>query len=87
MLNQYAFFYLMKKDIQNIENIVYRHIHYWEKHQPDDYTGGPFEDRSGGLILFKARDSQAAERLAENDPFVVEKAIKSKWLKRWIPAS
>jgi hypothetical protein len=37
------------------------------------------------LILFKAQDLEAAERLTAGDPFVVEQVIEAKWLKRWLP--
>ncbi|HZD23023.1 MAG TPA: YciI family protein [Acidimicrobiia bacterium] len=35
----------------------------------DHYLGGPFADRSGGLIAFDAASSAEAERLVEDDPF------------------
>lgn len=86
-MSQYAYFYFTRADSPNFEDIVLRHIQYWKTNQPVQYAGGPFADRSGGLILFRARDSEAAERLTANDPFVVEQAIEARWLKQWLPAS
>jgi uncharacterized protein YciI len=33
-------------------------------------SGGPFADRSGGLITFEADSGAEAERLVANDPFL-----------------
>ncbi len=80
----YAFFYLMKKDVEKIREIVPGHVRYWKDNKPANYSGGPFADRSGGLIVFEAEGMGAAEELADNDPFVIERVIEAKWLKEWI---
>jgi uncharacterized protein YciI len=84
MSKQYAFFYLMKNDPEKIRDIIPEHIRYWKDNKPINYSGGPFGDRSGGLILFGAKDMETAADLAMNDPFVVQKVIENKWLKEWI---
>ncbi len=49
-----------------------------------NYSGGPFSDRSGGLILFEAENMEAATELAMNDPFIVREAIETNWIKEWV---
>ena len=46
------------------------------------YLGGPFEDRTGGLITFDANDT-AAEGAVLEDPFVREDLVEARWLKQW----
>ena len=46
--------------------------------------GGPFEDRTGGLITFDANDS-AAEGAVLGDPFVREDLVEARSLKQWTP--
>ncbi|MBL7994642.1 hypothetical protein JNM05_04650 [bacterium] len=84
MAKQFVFFYLMKNNPEKIRNIVPEHIIYWNDCKPINYSGGPFSDRSGGLILFEAENMQMATELAVNDPFVVQDMIESKWVKEWI---
>ncbi len=84
MTKQYAFFYLMKNDPEKIRDIISAHIKYWKDSKPINYSGGPFSDRSGGLILFEAENMEAATELAMNDPFIVREAIETKWIKEWI---
>ncbi|MFA6980038.1 MAG: YciI family protein [Ignavibacteriaceae bacterium] len=84
MLKQFVFFYLMKNNLERIRNIVPEHIRYWKESKPINYSGGPFNDRSGGLILFEAENMETATKFAMNDPFVVQCLIESKWVKEWI---
>ena len=49
-----------------------------------DYLGGPFADRSGGLITFQAGSIPEAERLVAHDPFVREDLLERRWVKEWI---
>ena len=51
------------------------------------YLGGPFEDRTGGLITFDADDAAQAQRAVREDPFVLEGLVEAHWLKQWTPAS
>ena len=84
MLKEYTFFYLMKNDPEKIRNIIPAHIKYWKDNKPINYSGGPFHDKSGGLILFEAENMELATELAMNDPFVVREAIETKWVKELI---
>ena len=84
MLKQFVYFYLMKNYPEKVGKIVPEHIKYWKDSEPINYSGGPFSDRSGGLILFEAENMEAATDLAMNDPFVVQELIEDKWVKEWI---
>jgi uncharacterized protein YciI len=46
-------------------------------------VGGPFADRTGGLISFEASSLPEATALIEQDPFVREDLIEQRWLKEW----
>jgi uncharacterized protein YciI len=65
--------------------VVSRHVAHWSQLRLNDYLGGPFEDRSGGLITFSAPDATEAQRAVETDPFVLEGLVGSYLLKQWIP--
>ena len=84
MLKQFVFFYLMKNEPEKIRIIVAEHIRYWKDRKLINYSGGPFSDRSGGLILFEAVNMETATKMAMSDPFVVQEVIESKWMKEWI---
>ena len=84
MLKQFVFFYLMKNDPEKVGKIVPEHIKYWKDNKPINYSGGPFSDRSGGLIIFETENIETATDLAVNDPFVVKELIEDKWVKEWI---
>ena len=74
-MNRYAFYYLMKADRDRVCNTVPHHIEYWKSLAPPDYKGGPFADRSGGLITFSASSETEAERIVSQDPFVNADAL------------
>lgn len=84
MLKQFVFFYLMTNNPEKVRIIVPEHISYWKGSKPFNYSGGPFSDRRGGLILFEAENIEMATKLAMNDPFVVQDLIESRWVKEWI---
>ncbi len=84
MFKEFAFFYLMRNDPEKIGNIVPEHIAYWQKINPQNYSGGPFSDRSGGLILFEAASFEDASKLTANDPFITQDVIETHWLKEWM---
>ncbi|MBI9090605.1 MAG: hypothetical protein JEZ12_15420 [Desulfobacterium sp.] len=85
---QYVFFYMMKKDLKKdvneIKKVVQEHIKYWHDNKLENYSGGPFSDRSGGMISFNADSINTAEELAMNDPFVINDLIETKWIKEWM---
>lgn len=47
--------------------------------------GGPFADRSGGLISFEADSLEHAEGIIAADPFVREDLLESSVVKEWLP--
>jgi uncharacterized protein YciI len=47
--------------------------------------GGPFGDRSGGLITFVVDEPIQAEVAIAGDPFVREGLLEHYWLKPWEP--
>jgi hypothetical protein len=82
---QYAYFYLMRADGTGVPEGVPDHVAHWRGLGLDDYHGGPFEDRSGGLITFRANSTHQAERAVATDPFVGRGLVEAYWLKRWVP--
>ncbi len=84
MQKLYVFFYFTDSDTDNVKKIIKKHIEYWKDKKPENYKGGPFSDRSGGMISFTAENFEAAEKLALGDPFVIEKVVKTRWIKEWL---
>jgi uncharacterized protein YciI len=82
-MRKFAFFYLMVEESGAISRAVPEHVQYWETHRPPGYNGGPFTDRSGGLIVFEASDLSSAEEIVGGDPFVQEGLLAQSWLKEW----
>jgi uncharacterized protein YciI len=84
-MKNFAYFYFMKKDKSDkIRQFAESHTMYWKGNNLSDYKGGPFADRSGGLIQFKFDSLREAELLIQNDPFIINDVIDQKWLKEWI---
>ena len=83
----FAYFYLMKADPDRVRVVAPRHASYWRDLRLAHYRGGPFEDRTGGLITFDADDAAQAHRAVRDDPFVLEGLVEAHWLKQWTPAS
>ncbi|NKY88428.1 YciI family protein [Nocardia veterana] len=48
-------------------------------------TTGPYADGSGALLLFRAEDAAAMERLLADDPFAREKLIDAVRFVEWTP--
>lgn len=83
MGKRFVFFYFMKKEPEKIKAVVPLHIEYWHKLKLNKYLGGPFADRTGGLIAFEAERIEKATSIIRNDPFVLQGLLESKWLKEW----
>jgi uncharacterized protein YciI len=77
------FFYLMSDAPDRVRSVAPRHAAYWREFGLDHYLGGPFADRSGGLITFEADSISEAEQLVANDPFVREDLLERRWVKAW----
>jgi uncharacterized protein YciI len=85
MKKRFAYFYLMKREPEIIQQVVPAHVKYWGKFKSQNYLGGPFADRSGGLITFEATDINEATEVIKNDPFTIKDVLESKWIKEWMP--
>jgi uncharacterized protein YciI len=81
----FAYLYFMTDDPDRVRAAVGRHVAHWRDLRLPGYLGGPFEDRTGGLITFQAEDSQQARRAVDTDPFVQEGLLEAHWLKQWTP--
>ena len=85
MASRFVYVYFMKRAPDRIREIVPQHVRYWKELRLDGYAGGPFADRSGGLILFESADLASAGSLVAHDPFGVHELIEMKWVKEWVP--
>jgi uncharacterized protein YciI len=83
MGKRFAYFYFMKNEPDSIQAVVPSHVEYWNKRELDKYLGGPFADRSGGLIIFEAESIADATSIVMNDPFVSEALLEDRWVKEW----
>jgi uncharacterized protein YciI len=81
---RFVYFYFMKKEPARIQSVVPAHVTYWRERNLKGYLGGPFADRSGGLITFETESLEEATSIIMNDPFVLEDLIENKWIKEWI---
>ena len=54
------YFYLMKNEPDRIRSAAPRHAHYWQAAALPSYHGGPFADRTGGLVMFDCDSEQHA---------------------------
>ena len=79
-----VYFYLMTNDASDVQLVAPQHAAYWRDLRLPGYRGGPFEDRSGGLITFEAPDLSTAEELVTGDPFVRNGLIATRWVKTWL---
>jgi uncharacterized protein YciI len=81
MSPRFAYLYFMKDDPDRVRATVGRHVAHWQELRLPGYLGGPFQDRTGGLVTFEAQDDQTARRAVDADPFVQEGLLEMHWLK------
>jgi len=81
---RYVYFYFNRNEPEKIEQVVPMHVRYWRTAALNDYQGGPFADRTGGLIIFRASSLQGATDIVLQDPFILEDLIAQKWIKEWV---
>jgi uncharacterized protein YciI len=81
---RFLYFYLMKDAPELVRSVAPRHAEYWRDLALSNYLGGPFADRSGGLITFETGTASEAEQLVGRDPFVREDLLESRWVKGWM---
>jgi uncharacterized protein YciI len=84
---RYAYLYFMADDPARVRSIAPRHTEHWHSLKLSGYSGGPFADRSGGLITFLVDEPARAEDAVADDPFVREGLIERSWLKQWEPVT
>jgi uncharacterized protein len=81
---RFLYFYLMREVPDRVRATAPKHAAYWRELHLNDYLGGPFADRSGGLLTFEAESGAAAEALVANDPFLREDLLERHWVKEWL---
>jgi uncharacterized protein YciI len=81
---RFLYFYLMREAPDRVRATAPEHAAYWRELQLRGYLGGPFADRSGGLITFEAESGAVAEALVANDPFLREDLLERHWVKEWL---
>ncbi|HSL23771.1 MAG TPA: YciI family protein [Vicinamibacterales bacterium] len=85
MTKRFVYFYLMRPFPKQVQLVAPAHVEHWKAAHVEEYRGGPFADRSGGLIEFVTQDVQKATDIVRNDPFVSAGLVEASWLKEWIP--
>jgi uncharacterized protein YciI len=80
---RFAYGYVMADRPERVREVAPVHAAYWRAASLEHYLGGPFGDRTGGLITFDVETRELAERLASGDPFRRAGLLKSHWLKEW----
>jgi len=83
MSKQFVFFYFFKTTPERLMELVPVHRDYWDDLGPAEYSGGPFADRDGGMIIFSAANLEEAELMAKGDPFTTEGIIDQMWVRQW----
>ena len=81
---RFVYFYFNRNEPDKIRQLVSAHIQYWKTVNIQGYLGGPFADRTGGLISFVASSLEEAAEIIQQDPFVLEDLIDQKWIKEWL---
>ena len=85
MAGRFVFIYFMRKNPDSIREIAPAHADYWKSRRLERYVGGPFADRTGGLITFETTTLERAEELVAGDPFVTHDVLEAKWVQEWEP--
>jgi len=80
----WAYLYFMKDEAPHVREVAPHHARYWSETGSAE-RGGPFSDRSGGLIIIDAADEGAAGQMVANDPFQRAALLERWWLKAWQP--
>ena len=82
---RFAYLYFMEDEPNRVRAAASAHAAYWRGLAVPGYVGGPFADRSGGLITFEVDSWPQAEDLVAGDPFLREGLLERRWLKEWVP--
>jgi uncharacterized protein YciI len=78
-----SYIYFMKDNPDRVAAVAAEHAAYWLGLALREYLGGPFADRSGGLISFETDSHGDAVQLVAADPFVREGLVECSWVKEW----
>lgn len=78
-----AYLYFMTDNPEGVRAVAPEHAAYRRGMAAPGYQGGPFADRSGGLITFETVATDEAEQLVANDPFLRNGLVQAHWLKEW----
>lgn len=81
---RFVYFYFMVDSPDRVRTVAPAHAAYWRQLALPEYVGGPFADRSGGLITFAADTPARAEQLVADDPFAREDLLQRHWVKEWM---
>jgi uncharacterized protein YciI len=81
------YFYFMKDHPDRVRAIAPEHAAYWRGIGLDGYFGGPFVDRSSGLIIFDGDSLEQAQHLVVRDPFLQKDLLQDHWVKEWMVES
>ena len=82
---RFIYFYFNRNEPEKIREVVPAHVQYWKTADLKSYAGGPFTDRSGGLISFAAQNLEEAREIILRDPFIQEDLMEQTWVKEWMP--
>ena len=80
----FVYFYFNRHAPQRTEEVVPAHVEYWRTANLKEYLGGPFTDRSGGLISFAASSLEEATNIVLQDPFIRADLVTQRWIKEWV---
>lgn len=83
-IKRFVYFYFNRDEPAKIRQVVAAHVQYWKTANLKGYVGGPFADRTGGLISFVASSLEDATEIILQDPFILEDLIAEQWIKEWI---
>jgi uncharacterized protein len=83
MSTRFAYVYFMAGDPTRVRNAAPSHTEHWQRLRLREYRGGPFADRTGGLITFVVDEPAQAASAVARDPFVREGLLERYWLKEW----
>ena len=81
---RFAFIYQMRDAEERVRAVAPKHASYWRELRLPRYVGGPFGDRSGGIVTFEAGSLSDAEALAADDPFVREDLLEEATVRQWV---
>jgi uncharacterized protein YciI len=78
-----SYIYFMRGTPDRVAEVAPEHASYWRGLELCEYLGGPFADRSGGLISFETDSYDNAAQLVADDPFVREGLVERSWVEEW----